>query len=71
MFLSFSLSLFDLHFSRFQVFQNAKYAKINAGEALHGDYARGFLTSGLFRYSRHPNFFSEQVYHGLPIFQYT
>ena len=24
-----------------------------------GDYAKGFLTSGLFRYSRHPNFFCE------------
>ena len=27
---------------------------------LVGDYKRGFLTSGLFRYSRHPNFFCEQ-----------
>ncbi|EGD72649.1 hypothetical protein PTSG_04384 [Salpingoeca rosetta] len=25
-----------------------------------GDFARGFLTRGLFRYSRHPNFFAEQ-----------
>lgn len=28
---------------------------------LQGDYERGFLTHGLFRYSRHPNFFSEQA----------
>eukprot|EP00742_Colponemidia_sp_Colp-10_P008965 GILJ01009740.1.p1 GENE.GILJ01009740.1~~GILJ01009740.1.p1 ORF type:complete len:348 (+),score=43.26 GILJ01009740.1:44-1045(+) len=41
------------------IFQNAKYAKINAKAKLTGDYARGFLTSGLFRYSRHPNFFCE------------
>ena len=27
---------------------------------LKGDYGRGFLTRGLFAYSRHPNFFAEQ-----------
>ena len=27
-----------------------------------GDVARGFLSSGLFRYSRHPNFFAEQAF---------
>lgn len=27
---------------------------------LRDDYTRGFLTQGLFRYSRHPNFFAEQ-----------
>ena len=26
-----------------------------------GDVRRGFLTQGLFAYSRHPNFFAEQV----------
>lgn len=31
-----------------------------SGETATGDAARGFLTSGLFRYSRHPNFFCEQ-----------
>ena len=27
---------------------------------LRGDYTRGFLTRGLFAWSRHPNFFAEQ-----------
>jgi len=38
-------------------FQIAKYAAIERGEAPEAD----FLTSGLFRYSRHPNFFCEQA----------
>ena len=29
-------------------------------DALRDDYTRGFLTKGLFKYSRHPNFFAEQ-----------
>ena len=41
-------------------FQTEKYARKAAKRRLDGDYARGFLTSGLFRYSRHPNFFAEQ-----------
>lgn len=28
------------------------------GRRLTGDFGKGFLTSGLFRYSRHPNFFA-------------
>jgi len=40
-------------------FQTAKYELINAKKPLTGDYKRGFITSGLFYYSRHPNFFSE------------
>eukprot|EP00762_Andalucia_godoyi_P001270 ANDGO_04810.mRNA.1 Uncharacterized protein C594.04c len=51
------------------VFQNEKYRRRdlvakNADATrtlIVGDYARGFLTSGLFKYSRHPNFFSEQA----------
>jgi steroid 5-alpha reductase family enzyme len=42
-------------------FQTAKYAKISNKEKLEGDYAKGFLTSGLFRYSRHPNYCGEQA----------
>ena len=41
-------------------FQNAKHAARKAGKPLRGDFARGFLTTGLFRFSRHLNFFSEQ-----------
>ena len=40
-------------------FQQEKYRRIAAGEAQEGDYRRGFITSGLFRYSRHPNYFAE------------
>lgn len=38
-------------------FQTEKYAAIARGETP----ARGFITTGLFRYSRHPNFFCEQA----------
>jgi len=38
-------------------FQTAKYAAIAHGEPPHAD----FITTGLFRYSRHPNFFCEQA----------
>jgi steroid 5-alpha reductase family enzyme len=41
-------------------FQSAKHAMIRAGQPLTGDYARGFLSSGLWRYSRHPNYLAEQ-----------
>lgn len=41
-------------------FQALKHAKRKSGEAMTGDEKRGFLTHGLFRFSRHPNFFSEQ-----------
>jgi len=45
------------------VFQTEKYRRKGLGnkELMVGDYKRGFLTSGLFRYSRHPNFFCEQA----------
>ena len=39
------------------VFQTAKWARKNRGEAVEHE----FLTTGLFRYSRHPNFFCEQA----------
>lgn len=41
-------------------FQSEKHRKINAKEPLTGDYKRGFSTTGLFRFSRHLNFFAEQ-----------
>jgi steroid 5-alpha reductase family enzyme len=42
------------------VFYKAKYALIAAKQPLTGDYLAGFNRSGLFKYSRHPNFFAEQ-----------
>lgn len=40
-------------------FQEEKKRRIKANSGLVGDYKRGFITSGLFQFSRHPNFFSE------------
>jgi len=42
-------------------FQNEKYKKIELGQSLEGDYKRGFITSGLWAYSRHPNYTCEQL----------
>eukprot|EP01130_Rhizamoeba_saxonica_P005844 TRINITY_DN2311_c0_g1_i1.p1 TRINITY_DN2311_c0_g1~~TRINITY_DN2311_c0_g1_i1.p1 ORF type:complete len:299 (-),score=29.69 TRINITY_DN2311_c0_g1_i1:81-977(-) len=41
-------------------YQEEKWARKNRGETLTGIYAIGFNTTGLFKYSRHPNFFAEQ-----------
>jgi steroid 5-alpha reductase family enzyme len=41
-------------------FQEEKWRKKRANEKLVGDELLGFKTTGLFRYSRHPNFFAEQ-----------
>ena len=43
-------------------FQTEKYKLINAKKRLTGAFASGFLDTGLFKYSRHPNFFCEQAY---------
>ncbi len=44
-----------------QRFQNEKKRRLKAGEPLDGDYARGFITSGFWTRSRHPNYFAEQA----------
>lgn len=40
-------------------FQAEKYSWIKSGKPVPEPYASGFLKTGLFRYSRHPNFFAE------------
>ena len=42
-------------------FQTKKYKKITSGEILTDDYKRGFVSTGLWSISRHPNFTSEQL----------
>jgi len=42
-------------------FQQSKHGKAPRVPEWKEDYDRGFLTHGLFRYSRHPNFFAEQA----------
>lgn len=42
-------------------YQQAKWAKKNAGEKLEGKYAVGFTHTGLWGIMRHPNYMSEQA----------
>jgi steroid 5-alpha reductase family enzyme len=41
-------------------YQSEKYRRINSGEPLEGAYADGFVSSGLWKHSRHPNYAAEQ-----------
>lgn len=41
------------------IFQGEKYRRMREGLPLTGDYKLGFLTGGLFQFSRHPNFVCE------------
>jgi steroid 5-alpha reductase family enzyme len=41
-------------------FQTEKYRRKHAGEALEGEYAQGFRSSGLWGLVRHPNYAAEQ-----------
>lgn len=41
-------------------YQTEKHRRKNANEALDGDYAKGFIDSGLWSKVRHPNYASEQ-----------
>ena len=40
-------------------FQTEKYRRIKAGERLGPEYERGFIETGLWSWSRHPNYFCE------------
>lgn len=40
--------------------QSAKHAKLAARKRLTAEQAAGFIQTGLWRYSRHPNFWAEQ-----------
>ena len=42
------------------MFQTEKNSRIKSGMILTGDYAKGFLDSGLWRIVRHPNYSAEQ-----------
>ena len=42
-------------------YQKEKYRRLNAGEPLEGYYKNGFVSTGLWKYVRHPNYSAEQT----------
>ena len=42
-------------------YQNEKHRRIRAGETVDGEYATGFIRTGLWSYVRHPNYAAEQA----------
>ena len=42
-------------------FQTLKYDKIHKGERLSGNFKKGFIDYGLWKFSRHPNYTCEQL----------
>lgn len=42
-------------------YQTEKYRRIKSGEPLEGSYSDGFVSNGLWKYSRHPNYAAEQT----------
>ncbi|MBL7764571.1 MAG: DUF1295 domain-containing protein [Chitinophagaceae bacterium] len=42
-------------------YQQEKWRRIHAGEAIDGEYATGFIRTGLWRWARHPNYACEQT----------
>jgi steroid 5-alpha reductase family enzyme len=42
-------------------YQNEKHRRLNAGEKVDGEYAIGFIRTGLWSYVRHPNYAAEQA----------
>ena len=42
-------------------YQTKKYALINGNHEISGNYKKGFIDTGLWKFSRHPNYTCEQL----------